>query len=272
MANRKMARTFMPVTVTSATTEAGSFPKENITDRTSPQRAWRSTSIAADQRVVIDMGAEQTDVTCYLDWVNFGSFKYQESADGSTGWSNIGSTRTVEKDPMHGVYRRVDDITMSSKQYLGIFIPAQTPVDPSTGSGQAADYFRIGTFCAPSPVVELDAETTVEYPFDAALPESYIVENRFPGGKTEKIRLGSLQPMVISFALKTGAMQNIKGAQVEEIADMLRDGTGTLWLDFNLGETWQAYLVKKAGELRASVTTPAVGTADFGTVLMEVVV
>lgn len=78
--------------------------------------------------------------------------------------------------------------------------------------------------------------------------------------------------MMISFALKTGALQNIKGASVGEIADMMRDGTGTLWLDFNLGESWQAYLVKKSGELRASVSTPAVGTADFGTVLFEVVV
>lgn len=260
-----MARTFVPVTALSATTEAGSFPKENCMDRTSPQRAWRSTTIAADQRMVIDMGSAQTDVTCYLDWVNFGSFKYQESADGSSGWSDIGTTRAVEKDPMHGVYRRVDNITMSSKQYLGIFIPAQTPPD-------GADYFRIGTFCAPEPVVELDAETTVEYPFDAALPESYIIENRFPGGGAEKIRLGVMQPMVISFALKTGAMQNIKGASVGEIADMLRDGAGTLWLDFNLGESWQAYLVRKTGELRATLTTPAVGTADFGTVVFEVVV
>jgi hypothetical protein len=265
MANRKMARTFMPMTVLSATTEAGSFPKENIVDRTSPQRAWRSTSIAADQRVVIDMGSAQTGVTCYLDWVNFGTFKYQESADGSTGWNDIGGSRTVEKDPMHGIYRRADEITMTGKRYLGIFIPAQAPAD-------GADYFRIGTFCAPSPVVELDAETTVEYPFEAALPESYIVENRFPGGGAEKIKLGVMQPMVISFALRTGAMQNIKGAPVGEIADMLRDGTGTLWLDFNLGETWQAYLVRKSGELRATVSAPAVGTADFGTVLFEVVV
>ncbi|MEW6146103.1 MAG: hypothetical protein AB1598_13915 [Thermodesulfobacteriota bacterium] len=260
-----MARTFMPVTVLTATTEAASFPKENIVDRTSPQRAWRSTTVAADQRVVIDLGAAQTDVTCYLDWVNFGSFKYQESADGSTGWADVTPALTVEKDPMHGIYRRTDDITMSGKRYLGILIPAQAPVD-------GTDYFRIGTFCAPSPVVELDAETTVEYPFDAALPESYIVENRFPGGGAEKIRLGVMQPMVISFALKTGAMQNIKGASVGEIADMLRDGTGTLFLDFNLGETWQAYLVRKSGELRATVSAPAVGTADFGTVLFEVVV
>ena len=62
-----------------------------------------------------DLGATQTGVTCYLDWVNFGSFKYQESADGSTGWSDIGAIRTVEKDPMHGVYRRVDEITMGGE-------------------------------------------------------------------------------------------------------------------------------------------------------------
>ena len=45
MTNRKIAKGFLDVTVESATTEAASFPKENIIDRTSPQRAWRSTSI-----------------------------------------------------------------------------------------------------------------------------------------------------------------------------------------------------------------------------------
>lgn len=264
MANRKLTNTFLSITAFSATTEDGSFPKENVVDRTSPQKAWRST-VTTDTRVVIDLGATQTSLTCYLDWVNFSTFKYQESADGSTGWADVTATLTVEKDPMHGVYRRKDDITMTGKRYLGIFIPAQTPVD-------GASYFRIGTFAVPTSIVELDADTTVEYPFDVALPDSYIVENRFPGGKVEKVKLGQMQPMVISFALKTGALQNIKGASVEEIADLMRDSTGTLWLDLNLGETWQAYLVKKSGELRASVSTPAVGTADFGTALFEVVV
>lgn len=167
----------MQLAVVSATTEAGSFPKENVIDRKSPQKAWRSTTTASDQRVVIDLGAVQTDVTCYMDWVNFTSFKYQESADGTSGWTDVMSTLTAEKDPMHGVYRRTDTIAMTGKQYLGIYIPAQTPVD-------SAAYFRIGTFCVPETVVELDADTTVEYPFEMALPDSHIVENRFPAGQS----------------------------------------------------------------------------------------
>lgn len=264
MANRKIAKEFLNVTVVSASSEAGSFSKENMLIRTSPQRHWRSDAVT-EQNVVIDLGEDKTAVTVYMDWVNFTAVKYQESASSSGPWTDLTAELTVGKDPMHGVYRRKDELTLTTKRYLRVLIPAQSPVD-------GASYFRIGTLAFPSSVVELDAETTVEYPFEVALPESHIVENRFPGGKTEKIRLGQMQPMVISFALKTGAMQNIKGAQVQEIADLMRDTTGIIYLDFNLGESWQSYLVKKSGDLRATLSTPAVGTADFGTVLFEVIV
>ena len=264
MSNRRMAKTFLTLAVISATSEAGSFPKSNIIDRTSPQRAWRSTGVASDHRIVIDLGSAQTDVTTFMDYVNFDSFKFQESANGTSGWADIGSLRTVEMDPMHGVHRRVDDITLTGKRYLGIYIPAQTPVD-------GADYFRIGTFAVPVNVVELDAQTWVEYPLEYAVPDSNIITNQFPTGRSERVKLGNLPPMVISFALKTESLTNIRGAQVTEIAGLLRDTTNILFLDFALGESWQAYLVKKAGELRAGVSTPAVNTADFGVILLEVV-
>jgi len=266
MANRRLSNTFLSISVLSATSEDSDFPKENIVDRTSPQRAWRSTSIAADQRVVIDCGAVQTDLTVYLDWVNFDEFKFQESSDGTSGWSDIGTTRTISKDPMHGVYRYTADITMSSKRYLGILIPAQTPVD-------GAAYFRIGTFAIPTSILEADATTTwYEYPFEASIPDSNIIVNTFPAGRSERIKLGTLQPMLLSFALQVESLTNIHGTYVQQIADMMRDTTQTLWLDMNLGETYQAYLCKKTGELRASVSTPNVNTADFGQILFEVVI
>lgn len=264
MSNRRIAKDFLSLSVLSATSEASSFPRGNIIDRTSPQRAWRSTTIASDQRIVVDLGSVQTDITCYMDYVNWTSFKFQESANGTSGWADIGSLRTVEMDPMHGVYRRVEDITLTGKRYLGIYIPAQTPVD-------GASYFRIGTFAVPVNVVELDAQTWAEYPLEYAVPDSNIITNQFPTGRSERVKLGNLPPMVISFALKTESLTNIRGAQVAEIASLLRDTTNTLFLDFNLGETWQGYLVKKVGELRAGVSSPNVNTADFGTILLEVV-
>jgi len=264
MANRKIAKDFLNVTVQSVSSEASPFAKENMIDRTSPQKHWR-TSATTEQNVVIDLGADMSAVSVYLDWVNFTTVKYQDSASAGGPWADVTGNLSVEKDPMHGVYRRRDELTLTSKRYLRILIPAQTPAD-------GAAYFRIGTLAFPTSVTELDAETTVEYPFEVTLPESHIVENRFPGGKTEKIRLGQLQPMVISFALRTEAMQNLKGAQIAEIAELMRDTTGVMYLDFNLGESWQSYLVKKAGDLRATLSAPAVSTADFGTVLFEVVV
>ena len=268
MANRKLSKSFLSISAHSTTTsEAASFPKENVVDRTSPQRHWRST-VTSETRLVINLGAIQTDLTCYLDDVNFTSFKYQQSANGTT-WFDVDPLdpiKTVENDSMHGVYRSSENITLTggNKDFLGIFIPSQSTTD-------GANYFRIGTFVIPTNIVELDADTTVEYPYDVTLPSSHIIENRFPTGKTEKIKLGRLQPMVISFALKTGVHQNIKGDGVQEISDLLRDPTETIFLDFNLGESWQAYLVKKSGDLRASLNSPATGTADFGSVLFEVI-
>lgn len=265
MSNRRLSKTFLTISALSATSEAASFPKANIVDRTSPQRAWRSTGIGTDHRVVIDLGATQTDITCYLDWLNFTSFKFQESANGTSGWADIGSLRTVEADPMQGIYRRVDNITLTSKRYLGIYIPAQ-----STTDGES--YFRIGTFCVPTGIVELDAATWIEYPLEYAVPDSNVIVNQFPTGRSERIKLGTVPPLVISFALKTEALTNIRGAQVKEISALLRDSSNILFLDFALGESWQAYLCKKVGELRASVNSPHVNTADFNQILLEVVI
>ena len=265
MANRRLSKTFLSISVLSATSEASSFPRANIVDRTSPQRAWRSTGIGSDHRVVIDLGATQTDITCYLDWVNFSSFKYQESANGTSGWADIGSLRTVEPDDITGVYRRVDNITLSGKRYLGIYVPAQ-----STTDGES--YFRIGTFCVPVSIVELDAGTDISYPFEVAVLDSNIIVNQFPTGRNEKVKLGTLQPMIISFTVLTTVMQNLSGDRVREITDLFRDSTQTIFIDFNLSNTWQAYLCKKSGELRASINAPHTGTGDFGTMIFEVVI
>ena len=266
MANRKLATSFLPISVSDQSTEQANFPATNVTNRKSPQIHWRSTN-TTQQNIAFDLGDPQRDLTVYIDWCNTNSIRYQESPDGLGSWTNIGSSSflTVSKDPIHGVYRRRDEITLDSNQFLRILIEADSATD-------GAPYFRIGTVCIPTNVIELDADTTVEYPYDVTLPSSHIVENRFPTGISEKIKLGQSQPMVISFALRTAVHQNLKGDSVEELGDLLRDPTQTLYLDFNLGESWQAYLVKKSGDLRASLNTPSVGTADFGSVLFDVVV
>lgn len=263
MANMKLTADFLAVTVLSATTESPGSPKENAVDRTSPMKAWRSTSIAADQRLVIDLGAAQTALDCYLDWVNFASFRYQESADGTSGWADVTSLLTVEKDPMHGVYRRRDRITITGKRYLGVLIPAQAPVD-------GAAYFRIGTIAFPINVVELDAATGADYPLSYSLPKTHVVTTQFPTGKDEKAKLTPLEPMVISVDFTTEVQGNIAGDPLEELIDQLRDDTRILYLDFNLGRTWQAYLVKREGAISATVDDRW-GEATLGAQLFKVV-
>lgn len=265
MANRKLSNKFLAVTALSATTEATDFPRANAVDRSSPLKMWRSTSVAADQRLVIDLLAVKTDLDCYIDYVNFASFKYQESADGSTGWADVTGVLTVEKDPVHAVYRRRDHITMTGKRYLGILVPAQAPVD-------GAAYFRIGTFAVPVEIVELDAETSADYPLSYTLPKTHILTDRFPTGKpSKKVRLSPLEPMVISFDLVTGVQGNLAGVPLEELMELFRDDVDIFYLDVNLGRTWQAYLVTRSGEITATVGDHW-GEADMGTQIFEVVV
>lgn len=265
MSNRRISNSFLTLSVSSASSEATSFPKENIIDRTSPQRAWRTT-VTTDSNIVIDLGSNQTALTVYLDNCNFTTVKYQESASSGGSWADVGSNLTISKDPMQGIYRRIDNLTLTSKRYLRIWIPSQTPVNGES-------YLQIGTLCCPTSILEPDfPETEVGFPFEQAIPETNIIENRFPTGGIEKIKLGNLQPMIISLVWRTTVNTNITGSNVQQFMDMVRDPTNIIFLDMNLGQSNQAWLVKKSGEIRASLNEPAVNTLEYGSILFEVVI
>jgi len=264
MANVKLANTFLNITALSADTEAAGYPKENAVDRVSPMKAWRSAD-TADTRYVIDLGADKTALTVYMDYVNFTGFKFQESADGSTGWTDVTGTLTVEKDPMHGVYRRREDVTLSSKRYLGVFIPSQTPP-----GGEA--YFRIGTVCVPTGITEINAGTLFGYPFSYELSDSHVVVNEYPTGKTDEARLSELQPLYITMNLDVEVeYPNIAGSRVGEVMEYLRDRTRMMYADLNVGETWQAYLVKRDAQALGTIDGPLLNTVRFGALRLRVV-
>lgn len=264
MANVKLSNNFLNITAFSAGTEESGYPKENAVDRVSPLKAWRSTD-TSDTRYVIDLGSDQTGLTVYLDYLNFTGFKFQESADGSTGWADVTGTLTAQKDPMHGVYRHREEAALSSKRYLGIFIPSQTPAD---GSG----YFRIGTVCVPTGITEISAGTQFGYPFTYELSDSHVVVNEYPTGKTDEARISELQPLFITMNLDVEVeYPNIAGSRVGEVMDYLRDRTRALYLDLNIGETWQAYLVKRDAQAAGTIEAPFLNTVSFGAVRLRVV-
>lgn len=263
--NGRMTKEFLSITAVSATSEDAEFPKEYAVDRVSPTKEYR-TGNTLQTRLVIDLGAAKTDIECYLDYVNFTSFKYQESANGVSGWADVGSTRTVSIDPIHGIYRRRDAITLTSKRYLGILIPAQTPVDN-------ASYFRIGTFCVPVNVAELETQTDIGYPFSMQLSDSHIIDNVYPTGKSESVKLSQLPPLFISFDILTGATYpNMVGPGITQLMNLLRDKTQMLYLDFNLGESWQAYLMRRDSEISSTISLPSLMTINLGSVRFKVIV
>lgn len=268
MANRRLSKTYLDYSISSQTSEESNYPASNIEIRTTPQRHWRSTA-TTEQDIVIDLGATQTSLTVYLDWVNFDTVQYAESSSSGGPWTTLqlsgSDNRTVEEDPVHGVYRRIDDLTLTTKRYLRIRIPAGS----ETGSDT---YYRIGTFVICTSITELDTETWVEYPFEVSLPDSHVINTEFPGGKVETLQIGQLQPMVLSLRIQTESQTNIKGTKVSELSGFLRDPAQILLLDMNLGQSWQAWLCRAVGGMSVSLDSPNVNTADFSTVTFGVII
>jgi len=226
---------------------------------------WRST-VTTDTLLVIDLGAVQTALVVLLDYVNFSSFKFQESADGSTGWSDITGLLTVQKDPMHGVYRHREAITLTSKRYLGIFIPSQTPVDN-------AAYFHIGTIAIPISVTELNINTRFGFPFSYELGDSHVIVNEYPTGKTDEAALTPLPVLFITVDLAVDVdSPNIAGAVITEIMDIIRDRTSIIYLDLNIGQSWQAYLAKREAQAIGTIDRPELLTVKFGAFRVRTVV
>jgi len=262
----RLSKTFIEATAFSLSNEDSDYPRDNAVNRLSSQREARTTD-TTEARLVLDLLATQTDIEVILDNVNFPTFKYQESADGSTGWADIGTTVTVSADPVQGVYRRHDQITMTGKRYLGILVSAsQTPTDGSS-------VYKFGTVAFPTNVTELNSATQFGYPFAEELEDTNIIINTFADGSDEEIKIGELIPMTISAEVSTNvSYPNIAGTIVQEFMDYVRDKSQLIYLDFNLGETFQAYLVKNRGRISSSISTPNVNTVVYGTLLFKVVI
>ena len=264
MANIKLSKTFLAITAFSATSEATGYPKEDAVNRTSPMLQWRTT-VTTDSRLVIDLGAVQTDITVLLDYLN-STFKFQESADGSTGWVDLTSVITPSIDPIHGVYRHKQALTLTSKRYLGIFIPSQTPLD-------GAAYFRIGTVAVPTSITEININTRFGYPFSYELSDGHIVVNEYPTGKADKVSISPLPALFIIMDLATDVDRpNFEGSALTELMNIVRDATAIIYIDFNLGRTWQAYLVTREGQAIGTIDRPELLTVKFGVFRLRVLV
>lgn len=262
----RLTKSYINIGAMSLDNENLNFPKQNAINKKSPQLQTRTTA-AINSRFVIDLLAVQTSVEVLLDWINFTTFKYQESADGSTMWADITGNLTAEYDHVQGVYRRKDALTMTSKRYLGIFVPTQTPVDGST-------YFRFGSIAVPSSIVEFsDPAISVGYPFSEELTDEEYITNEFAGGSFEDISIGNIPPLRISFTINSQVdIPNIAGANVKQVSDIFRNKKDIVYLDFNLNNSWQSYLVKRENFISASIDTPNLGTVDFGTYNLKVVI
>lgn len=262
MGNVRIARNFREAEALSHNAHNANFSTDNMLDISSPLKSFR-TDTAAGVYVSIDLKKKITDlVELYMDWCNFKNCRIGVSSNRAT-WRYL--TCKLEADPSHGVYRTRYEVEMNDERYISI------RVNSTESKTDGANYFQIGTVCLPTDIVELDADIDVVYPYSVTLPSPHIVENRFPSGRVEKTRLTTLPPMQFSVGINALSEQNISGDKVRQVMDLLRDPASIFYLDFNMGNSWQAYLVRRAGDLQATVSLPNTGTVDFGTILFEVV-
>jgi len=258
----RLSLNYLTFTIFSQSSEATGFPATNIINVDRPFKAWRSTVTTASE-IVVNMGAVQTNLTVLLTNVNFDDVSYEESADGSTGFVALATNVVIEKDPVWGVYSRVDDLVMTSKQYLKIKIDSQTPVD-------SASYFKIGSFAVLTSTTTLTADNTFGLPFTYREPAQAVLSNVFSSGAQEDILLSANPPLVISTNIVVSASQNIKGTDLQTIVDLIRASATNIFVDFNLGESWQAYNTKRASTLQARMVSPRTGEVSLGEVALRV--
>jgi len=141
MAKPRLTKTFLTYTISDANsfTPASGYVLDNILDYDDPQIETRTNADTGDSTIVIDLGAVKTTLTVFIDNVNSDTVKYKESATAGGATTDLTANLTITDYIGDGVYSRIDDLTLSSKQFLHIFIPSGTPVD-------GAAYWSIGSF------------------------------------------------------------------------------------------------------------------------------
>ena len=259
----RIANTFLDYTPDGANSTAvvSGYPLSNLEDLDHPLRTTRLDQVT-ESYVVIDLGATKTNLTVHIEGVNFASVKYQEASAATGTWADLTSELTISQDTMQGGYRRIDDLTLSSLQYLRIVIPAQTPVD-------SAAYFEIGSFAICESITELTAETEQNYPFEKELLDTSIT-NTFVNGAEEKASLGSRTPMILIPNFSTAVNQSFSSSNISELTNLLRSNTSNYLIDFNLGNSWEAYICKRSGNFTGSLSSPNTGSMNFNIGVLKV--
>lgn len=250
MATFKLSKSFIEYSVVSQTSQAGDYVALNLRNREKPKRGWRSTSLDA-QEIVLDLLSARANPEILVELTNLTEIEFVGSDDGETfnGWSG---EFEIELDEKQGVYRLGATLSGFNHRYIKIVAPVQTPA-------YDASFYAIGTIAIMSATTALTHNPqagTLAYR-ESSL-DGFIV-NEFDSGGHEVFNLTKVRPLNIELAFR----QPIQGGSSPVIWEMFRNKSDIVYLNFGLGKSWQAYLVRRVSPLREVRATFSYLTFDM---------
>ena len=237
MGTFRLSTDFINYTVSSVTSQSGGFIANNLKDRAHPKRAWRSTSLSA-QEIVIDLLSQRLNPEVHVEVANFTQIQFIGSNDGTT-WNGFDTgVLTIPYDPKQGVYRYGNKITGFNHRYVKVLIPNQAVVN-------GASYFSLGTlsFLGTTNTLVRNPRQGLAYAENSR--DGFLV-NEFDSGGVEVYDLTALRPISFELSLR----QPFKNGSSTLIWDTFRSKATIVYIHFGLGDNWQAYLVRRVGRLR----------------------
>lgn len=187
--------------IVSKTSEQSNYPAANILTPEKPFGEWRSTTTGA-QDIVLDFGAAQSLYFFALLNINFDRYTLYgdtESSFASPDWQ-IDIVDKVYPDALRE-YRYYhwlhpsDTIGVTSKRYLKISIPSQTPLKDNDGlspafGGSSASYFRIGGLITANSVDSIFTPPRNPNQGFRIIPRKKVDKIEMLSGREETIELG----------------------------------------------------------------------------------
>ena len=237
MGTFRMSKDFIEYVIVSQTSQSGDYLALNLKNRLKPKRAWRSSD-TSQQEIVIDLLSARNNPEVHVEITNAPAIRFIGGDDGSTFNGFDSGNITMKIDPKQGVYRYGGPLTGFNHRYVKVVVPTGSPTD-------GAAFFSIGTlsFMASTELMVLNPEQGVAY--GEAGSDGFLV-NDFESGGSDVYDLTVLRPLTIEMSIR----QPFKDGSSPMIWDMFRSKATIVYVNFGLGESWQAYLVRRVSGLR----------------------
>lgn len=237
MGTFRLTKSFIEYTVSSATSESGGFVKENLNKRQFPKRAWRSTG-TTQQEIVIDLLSARNNPEVLVEVFNGQQIRFIGSDDGVVFSGFDTGVITVEKDEKQGVYRYGGTLTGFNHRYVKVVVPSHSPAD-------GAAYFSLGTlaFMASTSLMVRNPRQGLAYVENSR--DGFLINESDTGG-ADIFNLTVLRPLSLQLSIR----QPFSGGSSALIWDTFRNKDDIVYINFGLGKSWQAYLVRRTGRIR----------------------